>query len=178
MFVSPNGLTLLLWNVAGRAAEGEDEEAFELAVVAELVSWAQIIQSSAPGSTVRHDQARSRHLCALCCRLCTCGVSSCGFISYVHRSTAHLTCILSVSNVCISVCLCVLHLSTVSVVSVFRPVCTCVSCYRSRGCTVRLCCICMSVCLCVRMSVCLPVCPSVCPAASNLYVSICVPSFS
>ena len=52
VFVTPNGLTLLLWNVAKRPAEGQDEAAFEREMVAQQVHWAQIIQSSAPGSTV------------------------------------------------------------------------------------------------------------------------------
>ena len=52
VFVTPNGLFMLLWNVAKRPAEGEDEEAFERAMVAEQVHWALIIQSRAPGSTV------------------------------------------------------------------------------------------------------------------------------
>jgi hypothetical protein len=43
----------LLWNVAKRPAEGQDEMAFERETVAEQVGWAQIIQSCAPGSTVR-----------------------------------------------------------------------------------------------------------------------------
>jgi hypothetical protein len=53
VFVTPGALYFLLWNVAKRPAEGQDEMAFERETVAEQVGWAQIIQSCAPGSTVR-----------------------------------------------------------------------------------------------------------------------------
>jgi hypothetical protein len=52
VFVTPGGLCVLMWNVAKRAEEGEDEEEFVRKMVAEQVHWAQIIQSCAPGSTV------------------------------------------------------------------------------------------------------------------------------
>ena len=50
VFVTPGALYFLLWNVAKRPAEGQDEMAFERETVAEQVGWAQIIQSCAPGS--------------------------------------------------------------------------------------------------------------------------------
>ena len=53
VFVTPNTANLLLWNVARRPAEGQDVRSFERERVAQQVQWAQIIQSCAPGSTVR-----------------------------------------------------------------------------------------------------------------------------
>ena len=44
---------VLLWNVAKRPREGQDEQAFQREMVGQQVQWVQIIQSCAPGSTVR-----------------------------------------------------------------------------------------------------------------------------
>ena len=53
VFVTEDMVSLLLWNLARRPSEGQDEETFERESVAQQVQWAQIIQSCAPGSTVR-----------------------------------------------------------------------------------------------------------------------------
>jgi hypothetical protein len=53
VFVTTDTLYILLWNLAKRPAEGQDERAFQREMVAQQVHWAQIIQSCAPGSTVR-----------------------------------------------------------------------------------------------------------------------------
>jgi hypothetical protein len=53
VFVTTDTLYILLWNVAKRPAEGQDEQAFQREMVAQQGHWAQIIQSCAPGSTVR-----------------------------------------------------------------------------------------------------------------------------
>ena len=53
VFVTPNTLYLLLWDLAKRPAEGQDAQAFRREKVAQQVQWAQLIQSCAPGSTVR-----------------------------------------------------------------------------------------------------------------------------
>ena len=53
VFVTTDTLYILLWNVAKRPVEGQDERAFQREMVAQQVQWAQIIQSCAPGSTVR-----------------------------------------------------------------------------------------------------------------------------
>ena len=53
VFVTSDTLYILLWNVAKRPVEGQDERAFQREMVAQQVQWAQIIQSCAPGSTVR-----------------------------------------------------------------------------------------------------------------------------
>ena len=61
VFVTPNTLYLLLWNVAKRPDEGQDARSFEREMVAQLVRWALIIQSCAPGSTVRSHSAPCSH---------------------------------------------------------------------------------------------------------------------
>ena len=53
VFVTPDALNFLVWNLAKRPAEGQEEQAFQREMVAQQVHWAQIIQSCAPGSTVR-----------------------------------------------------------------------------------------------------------------------------
>ena len=53
VFVTTDTLYILLWNVAKRPVEGQDERAFQREMVSQQVQWAQIIQSCAPGSTVR-----------------------------------------------------------------------------------------------------------------------------
>eukprot|EP01043_Picozoa_sp_COSAG02_P060394 COSAG02_NODE_7882_length_2804_cov_19.389279_1_plen_616_part_00 len=53
VFVTTDTLYILLWNVAKRPREGQDEQAFEREMVGQQVQWAQLIQSCAPGSTVR-----------------------------------------------------------------------------------------------------------------------------
>ena len=53
VFVTPDALNFLVWDLAKRPAEGQEEQAFQREMVAQQVHWAQIIQSCAPGSTVR-----------------------------------------------------------------------------------------------------------------------------
>jgi hypothetical protein len=53
VFVTPDALNFLVWDLAKRPAEGQEERAFQREMVAQQVHWAQIIQSCAPGSTVR-----------------------------------------------------------------------------------------------------------------------------
>ena len=53
VFVTPNTANCLVWNLAKRPAEGQDARAFEREMIDQQVHWAQIIQSCAPGSTVR-----------------------------------------------------------------------------------------------------------------------------
>ena len=105
VFVTPGGLCVLMWNVAKRAEEGEDEEEFERKMVAEQVHWAQIIQSCAPGSTV----SPRLNLCntvAAVSVFCPCGVSVCGF--HVVYTATQCACAL-LCCVCIpSFCVCFL----------------------------------------------------------------------
>ena len=73
VFVTQNTLYLLLWNVAKQPAEGQDVRSFERERVAQQVRWAQIIQSCAPGSTVRSSSAPPCFhtlSCAVLFRLC------------------------------------------------------------------------------------------------------------
>ena len=53
VFVTPDALNFLVLDLAKRPAEGQEEQAFQREMVAQQVHWAQIIQSCAPGSTVR-----------------------------------------------------------------------------------------------------------------------------
>ena len=53
VFVTTDTLYILLWNVAKRPREGQDEQAFAREMVGQQVQWALLIQSCAPGSTVR-----------------------------------------------------------------------------------------------------------------------------
>ena len=86
VFVTPNTLYLLLWNVAKQPAEGQDVRSFERERVAQQVRWAQIIQSCAPGSMVRSSSAspcfhtlsfRSPGApCSRCCGYSSCSCSS------------------------------------------------------------------------------------------------------
>ena len=54
LFVTPQTLYVLVWNLAARPQEevGEDAEAFAERTVQTLASWATLIQGCAPGSTV------------------------------------------------------------------------------------------------------------------------------
>ena len=88
-FVTPDGLCVLMWNVAKRPEEGEDEEEFERKMVAEQVHWAQIIQSCAPGSTVSPRLSICNTVAAVSV-FCPCGVSVCGFSYHVYRHTVCL----------------------------------------------------------------------------------------
>ena len=63
-------------------------------MVSELVAWAQIVQSSAPGSTVScRLQSTGSALLALHCCLCSCGLSTGGFMPRVYRCTIRSSCL-------------------------------------------------------------------------------------
>ena len=87
VFVTTDTLYILLWNVAKRPREGQDEQAFAREMVGQQVQWAQLIQSCAPGSTVRvcvpvlHEHACSNCLSILflCMRMRMLG--HCWFVS-------------------------------------------------------------------------------------------------
>lgn len=52
VFVTPDALNLLLWDLSKQPQQGQDEQAFQREMVTQLVHWALTIQSCAPGSTV------------------------------------------------------------------------------------------------------------------------------
>jgi hypothetical protein len=68
VFVTPDTANCLVWNLAKRPAEGQGAQAFEREMVDQQVHWAQIIQSCAPGSTVRRPHMPAPAVCVPCSR--------------------------------------------------------------------------------------------------------------